>query len=167
MNWDAIGAIGEVLGAIAVFISLSYLAIQIKSNTASMEVTSRQSVANEYRDWIRAFHSVNPEHFTVGLSDYPNMPFRARSDFAIHLHDLVLFYQSTQAMHEAGTLPDANHEPYRVWVAAVLSTPGGRNFWAEWKPSYNAGMTSALEERMEEGGLPNPLDYSMFQPDKK
>jgi len=74
MNWEAIGAIGEVLGAVAVFISLSYLALQIKSNTASMEVTSRQSVANEYRDWIRAFHSAEPEHFTRGMSDYPNMP---------------------------------------------------------------------------------------------
>jgi hypothetical protein len=69
-------------------------------------------------------------------------------------------------MHETGTLPDRNHEPYRVWVAAVLSTPGGRNFWAEYKLSYNEGMTSALEERMEEGGLPNPLDYPMFQLDR-
>jgi hypothetical protein len=75
MNWEAIGAIGEVLGAIAVFISLSYLALQIKSNTASMEATSRHRVANEYRDWIRAFHFANPEHFTVGMSGYPNMPF--------------------------------------------------------------------------------------------
>ncbi|MBT5719208.1 MAG: hypothetical protein HN872_00750 [Gammaproteobacteria bacterium] len=143
MNWEAIGAIGEVLGAVAVFISLSYLALQIKSNTASMEVTSRQSVANEYRDWIRAFHSAEPEHFTRGMSDYPNMPFRARTEFAVSCHDLVLFYQSAQAMHEAGTLPDANHEPYRVWVAAVLCTPGGRNFWAKWKPSYNGGRRTA------------------------
>jgi hypothetical protein len=131
MNWETIGG---VLGAVAVFISLSYLALQIKSNTASMVVRSRQSVANENRDWIRAFHSSNLEHFTRVMSDYPNMPFKARSDFAVSCHDLVLFYQSAQAMHEAGTLPDANQEPYRVWVAAVLCTPGGGNFWAEWKP---------------------------------
>jgi hypothetical protein len=30
MNWDAIGAIGEIAGAVAVFGSLVYLAIQIK-----------------------------------------------------------------------------------------------------------------------------------------
>jgi hypothetical protein len=33
MNWDAIGAVGEILGAIAVFVSLLYLAIQIRSTT--------------------------------------------------------------------------------------------------------------------------------------
>jgi hypothetical protein len=30
MNWDAIGAIGEVLGSIAVFITLGYLALQVR-----------------------------------------------------------------------------------------------------------------------------------------
>jgi hypothetical protein len=30
MNWDAVGAIGQVLGSIAVFVTLGYLAIQVK-----------------------------------------------------------------------------------------------------------------------------------------
>ena len=30
MNWDAIGALGEVLGSIAVFLTLGYLAIQVR-----------------------------------------------------------------------------------------------------------------------------------------
>lgn len=30
MNWEAVGAVGEVLGSIAVFITLGYLAIQIR-----------------------------------------------------------------------------------------------------------------------------------------
>jgi hypothetical protein len=31
MNWDAIGAVGELIGAIAVLITLVYLAVQIKA----------------------------------------------------------------------------------------------------------------------------------------
>jgi hypothetical protein len=30
MNWDAIGAVGQMLGSIAVFITLGYLAVQVK-----------------------------------------------------------------------------------------------------------------------------------------
>jgi len=30
MNWDAIGALGEVLGSIAVFVTLGYLAVQLR-----------------------------------------------------------------------------------------------------------------------------------------
>jgi hypothetical protein len=33
MNWDAIGAIGEIVGALAVLITLIYLAMQIKQNS--------------------------------------------------------------------------------------------------------------------------------------
>ena len=33
MNWDAAGAIGEIVGALAVVITLVYLAIQVRQNT--------------------------------------------------------------------------------------------------------------------------------------
>ena len=36
MNWDAIGALGEIVGAIAVVVTLAYLAIQIQQNTRMM-----------------------------------------------------------------------------------------------------------------------------------
>ena len=164
MNWDAIGAIGEMLGAAAVFLSLLYLALQIRANTSSAETASRQSVANEFREWVRT--NLNPEHFSAGLSDYPDIPFRARFDFCTQMHDLVLFYQSAQAMHESGALPDESHEPYRTWVAAVLNTPGGRNFWSEWEGTYNVGMTTSLAQKMRDPELPNPLEFPMYQLDE-
>ena len=45
MNWEAIGAVGEVLGAFAVFASLIYLARQIRQNTQMMKSTVRQQLA--------------------------------------------------------------------------------------------------------------------------
>lgn len=32
MNWEAIGAVGEVVGAIAVLVTIFYFAIQIRQN---------------------------------------------------------------------------------------------------------------------------------------
>jgi len=37
MNWEAIGAVGEILGAVAVLITLVYLAIQIRQSTAQQK----------------------------------------------------------------------------------------------------------------------------------
>ena len=165
MNWEAIGAVGEVFGAVAVFLTLLYLARQIRANTRSSETASRQNVANEFRDWVRTFLSSDPEHFSLGLSNYPDMPFRKRSDFCHQVHDLVLFYQSAHAMHEAGVLPDDIYEPYRTWVASVLSTPGGRNFWSQWKATYSTAMKNALEKRIAEAGLPNVLEFPQYQLD--
>ena len=48
MNWEAIGAVGEILGAIGVIVTLGYLAVQIRQNTAS----NRQAAARSTVDAI-------------------------------------------------------------------------------------------------------------------
>jgi len=44
MNWEAIGAIGEVIGALAVVVSLIYLASQIRLNNSLARNDSLQTV---------------------------------------------------------------------------------------------------------------------------
>ena len=46
MNWEAIGAIGEALGALVVVITVGYLAIQIRQNTAQQK---REETVSLYR----------------------------------------------------------------------------------------------------------------------
>ena len=40
MNWNAIAAVGELAGAVAVVVSLLYLARQISQNTRAMRRTA-------------------------------------------------------------------------------------------------------------------------------
>ena len=42
MNWDALGAIGEIVGAIAVVLSLLYLAVQVKLVRETTDRNTRQ-----------------------------------------------------------------------------------------------------------------------------
>jgi hypothetical protein len=46
MDWDAIGAIGEIVGASAVVVSLIYLATQIRQNTKVARSTMRHGITN-------------------------------------------------------------------------------------------------------------------------
>jgi len=45
MNWEAIGAIGEIIGATAVVITLAYLAVQIRNSTRIARSATRQAIA--------------------------------------------------------------------------------------------------------------------------
>jgi hypothetical protein len=45
MNWDAIGAIGEVVGAVGVIVSLLYLALQIRQNSNVVRSATRQAIS--------------------------------------------------------------------------------------------------------------------------
>ena len=45
MNWDALGAIAELLGAIAVFLTLAYLTVQVRQNSKALELQNQFSAA--------------------------------------------------------------------------------------------------------------------------
>jgi hypothetical protein len=51
MNWDAIGSIGEIVGAAAVVITLYYLAVQIRQNSRLVQRS------NEYADATSVYES--------------------------------------------------------------------------------------------------------------
>ena len=40
MNWEAAGAIGEIISALAVFLTLIYLALQIRQNTKAVRASA-------------------------------------------------------------------------------------------------------------------------------
>ena len=45
MNWDALGAIAELLGAIAVFLTLAYLTVQVRQNSKALDLQNQFSAA--------------------------------------------------------------------------------------------------------------------------
>ncbi len=44
MNWEALGAIAELIGGLGVIATLAYLAIQIRQNTRSMRASTYQNI---------------------------------------------------------------------------------------------------------------------------
>jgi hypothetical protein len=52
MNWDEVGAIGQVLGSIAVFVTLGYLAIQVKHSRQESRRALSQGRSEAHRDLL-------------------------------------------------------------------------------------------------------------------
>ena len=55
MNWDALGAFGEIIGAFAVVVSLAYLATQIKTQNREARVASVHDISEAFRLGITSF----------------------------------------------------------------------------------------------------------------
>ncbi|MDP3738735.1 MAG: hypothetical protein Q8R02_15175 [Hyphomonadaceae bacterium] len=55
MNWEAVSAISNILGAVAVVISLAYLAMQVRMNSNELQQNSRHIEASTYRETNTAF----------------------------------------------------------------------------------------------------------------
>ena len=58
MNWEALGAVGEVVGAVGVIFSLLYLASQVSDNSRQLRHASAQAVLDKLNGSAgRALHA--------------------------------------------------------------------------------------------------------------
>jgi hypothetical protein len=60
VNWEAIGAIGEVIGAIGVIVTLGYLAVQVRQGSHVVRSSARQAISTAQME-IGLRISGNPE----------------------------------------------------------------------------------------------------------
>ena len=60
MNWDAIGAVSEGLGAIAVLLTLGYLSVQIRQNSHIQKTQAHAHMTSERQVQVRAILENEP-----------------------------------------------------------------------------------------------------------
>ena len=153
---EALGNLGDFIGGIAVIVTLIYLAVQVRQNTAALETASRQQIVAGFRDYNRLnFEPGVDEAIRAGVRSYPDMPAQQRDLFTAFVNDHALFLQGAFALHEAGTLEDETYLAYLNFFCAWMSTPGGAAWWGEISPLYPPRMVAAINARIAEGGLPD------------
>ena len=74
MNWEAIGAVGEILGAAVVFITLAYLAVQVRYAKIAATDSNRQARTKGVTDMQLAMIS-NPESMSAFVKANQTEPY--------------------------------------------------------------------------------------------
>ena len=131
MNWEAIGAIGGVVGAIAVVATLIYLAAQIRQNTKALTTAIYESIIGGFNDVI-SFHNSDAETSSLTrrgwlepneLNEEEIFRFNMLARYlANHLYKLFRLYQ-------AGVFPEAEWRRAAIEGSQVFfGMPGGRKF---------------------------------------
>ncbi|MGR8949136.1 MAG: hypothetical protein ACU84Q_13895 [Gammaproteobacteria bacterium] len=70
MNWDAAGAIGEIVGAIAVVVTLLFLVRQLRQNTIALKLQSERASSDAIHNW--SLTMMHPDVATAVSSSYFN-----------------------------------------------------------------------------------------------
>lgn len=149
MNWEAIGAVGEVLGAIGVIITLIYLASQLRQNTRELRSSRHESYSllafsvNEFR----AEHAQTiAKHFAgEELTEAELIVVNANAQ------KLFLIMETTFLHYQEGTLAKDVFEARMVGLASIMANAPIRAIWDE---SKNYGFTAEFVELVE-SHIPN------------
>ncbi len=129
MNWDAIGAVGEVVGAIAVIVTIAYLARQVRANSNQMRVSSLialNHLANEAFDPIYT-NDRNIAIWTQGQASPKDLSAEDEAIFSLFMSRLVVVCQTALSQSRYGVeLHPDDSSRYVGVLRSVLGSPGGR-----------------------------------------
>ena len=125
MNWGAIGAVGEILGALAVVGSLIYVGRQFRhSSTHSLHSLYQQTVGN---------FSASPANADVmfrGNNDPGQLTYAERYHYAILLHDLHNAVSINWEQYQRGLINEEGKDRLMKVASYYTNTPGGTAWWA-------------------------------------
>ncbi len=150
MNWNAVGAIGEVLGAAGVIVTLAYLAVQIRQNTRSQ----RTDAYGRALDRVTTLQGRLAESDTLadillrGVPDNRLLTATERVQFTWIFYEMFSGFEFM--FHEARNdgLP---REVWQRWADTIrwwMTFPGVRQWWAAHPAPFTAEFTMFVNEQL-------------------
>jgi hypothetical protein len=157
MNWEAVGATAEAIGVIAIFVSLVYVAAQIKQGTVQF---SRSVEANELAAFERNIEAGNhlrellllhpdlSELMLKGFHSYRELSKAERFRFGLLLRNIFSGMQGAFIRHML-----VDHDPEQFDGSArildeLLMNPGVREWLETNNPDWRPEFQQFADDRM-------------------
>jgi hypothetical protein len=126
MNWDAIGAVGEIAGAAGVIITLIYLSLQIRQNTRASRITAVQTAAESSAKFTELLATDGElcDIFWQGLADPDELSGAEFRRFASIINAFLRREAVNYRLFLEGHLPPEDWEARQRNLAILLVRPG-------------------------------------------
>jgi hypothetical protein len=123
MDWGAIGAIAEAVGALAVIITLVYLTFQLRQNTKAIELSTYRGVIDDANQWqYKVIESPEIAELYIAGMRGDELSSSDRLRFSLLMNTLFSHWGYAFG---AETFEVVNTSQ----IAGVLSHPGGADHW--------------------------------------
>ena len=160
MNWDAIGAIAETLGAVGVIASLVYLAGQIRQSRAQMEQNTRALQAGAYQQFEQGVYArmettlTNPDVGRLsGVADFDELNPDDKRRFALWSLANMRAYENAHYQYRMGLIDADRWAVSRRDLERTLLNPALVQWWRSEPSTLSPEFVALVEEILgEESG---------------
>ena len=158
MSWDIVGAISEVVGALGIIVTLVYLALQVRQNSAHLAESAKLTEAGQIEATTNAVMEqrnmliLNPELLdlqTRGNQDYLSLDSSERLKFDLMMRNGFHLSQTMYLRHLLFSHDPENHEGATKRLDQSLRMQGVRDWLdqneVDWRPEFREWIESAIE----------------------
>lgn len=145
-----LGAIGEMVGGIAVVVSLLYLAIQIRQNTRAIRSSSFHGVTDSFNQInnLLAHDEALARIFRIGLEDLEALSDDERIRFSFMFMSPFRVFETIYFQRTSGTVDPRLWDAEKRSMQFLLSGPGSRAWWHANPLSFTAEFRSFIEQEI-------------------
>lgn len=132
MSWDAIAALAELLGALAVVVSVLYLAHQVRTQVREARLAAIHEISEGFREAIGATF-MDPQLadvFVRGKDDPQALSEADRVQFIAFMQRNYRMWEDAFYQHRAGRVDDEHWRSIERQYASLLHWPGVRWVWS-------------------------------------
>lgn len=150
MNWDALGAMAELLGAIGVIVSLLYLARQIRQSTRTEKARAHRDIFSALN--VHTGHMLGPENIDLlitGIRDFESLKGGDRLRFD---HLMLGYFNSVESTLFYKDALLLGEDVLQNWAYTLktrfLPYAGVRAWWEEARSIFNPEMQAWVDEQI-------------------
>ena len=125
--------LAQVIGALAVVISLVYVGFQVKRNTGAVRSATSQAVHNNYADWyVSMVGDAELNRIAIkGLKDYLSLDEIEKARFIETFMAFAAYSQNAFYQWRKKSLSPWLWVGWELLIMNLLVSPGGKEFWKE------------------------------------
>lgn len=142
--------LGEFVGGIGVIFTLIYLAIQVRSNTASQraDMTARLLERFSAQQHTFGFDEQANHFFMRSVTDPTSLTMEERSRFQWVMTEFLSSMEFLMQQYEIGNIDEAVWNRWKQTLDFWLSFPGVKIYWACRATPYTERFTSHVENSL-------------------
>ena len=159
MNWDAVGAVAEILGAVVVIATLIFLSRQIQQSNKIAQGQAMRDIVGQFNDSMQRWTD-SPETIPLmqrGMTDYASLGKEERAHFAFRIAPLINQFDLMLRLHRDGQFPNDMLEDFAAICISIITTPGGKQYWEDVSKTFHSAVVEYLNATLESGEVRQPV----------
>ena len=165
MDLQAWANVGELLGGLAIFVSLIYLVINVRQNTSqlreNLKALERTEMRGTYEQHDRyRIAMLNPEVAELWTKGVAGEELSASDDLRFSQLAIMLTYsaQNNWDAGQRGVMAAEEWQRIAPGIARLYQTPGGSKFWEQWGQIFQPEFVAEVECGMQSNPGPQTVD---------
>ncbi len=151
--------LAEILGGIAILISLTFVGMQFKENAKATRSANASATIATLADWYNDIgnNSESSELFYNFMADPDVLTPQQRFQAVMHLHGLFVIFQNSFYLTKEGTLDSEMQNSLTSVILGGKDQPGFRFYWEKRKSYFYNEFRDYVEDLIVNGEALNSI----------